>query len=550
MAITEQGLTIRRFPEVEEDIQDSLLENLNTSLVFDSDTLIGQLIAIIGAEIADEEALIQAVYDSFDIDKAEGAALERLVALIGLARLSAATTTGDQEFVGSDGTLIPAGSLVSNPSTQDQFETLVELTLAPASCQSVTYTVSTVLDNENYTISVNGLDFLFTSDGSATAAEIVDGLAAQINLPAGRTWEAENVSDQLRVFTLDNNNIVVSAITFLLVDFVVAEVAVQSVVTGEIRAPANVITNIVSSIAGIISTNNNLSFSTGRDRETDEGLRERASESTQLAGSSTVPANLSTVSNVAGVNTVLIVENLSAVVDSEGRPPHSYEVIVDGGVEGDIAAAIFSEKPAGIQTFGDITINIIDASDTPRAISFSRPTNVFIAVRVTFNLYDEEVFPVTGTEDIEQAVLDTGNALDIGEDVINGRFVGPIYASAEGINTVLVETQIISSSGTTPGTTSGSITSVTNSGGVARFNHSGTDPSIGEFITVSGFVTETTYNTAAAVSLSGAGFFELTGVSFTGDETGIFESWSEVKISISNSEVSAFNALDIFSIQT
>jgi uncharacterized phage protein gp47/JayE len=479
MAITEEGLTIRRFPEVEADIQDSLVTNLNTSLVFDNDTLLGQLVAIIGAEIADEEALLQAIYDSFDIAKAEGAALDRLVALIGITRLDAARTSGDQDFTGADGTVIPQGTLVANPSSLDQFETGFALTLAPSSCKEVTYSVSSVLNNTLYTIEVNGNDFSYTSSGAATVTEIVDGLVAQINLPSGRTWEAQNVGDQLRVFTLNQDNIAVSAITFLLVESVTASVFTQATVTGDIRAPANSLTQIVSSVSGLDSTTNPLSFTTGRDKETDEELRERASQTTQLAGSSTVPANISAVANVEGVSAVLLVENLSDVVDGEGRPPHSYEVIVEGGVDGDIARAIFNEKPAGIQTFGDITVNVLDQTETPRAISFSRPDDIIIATRVTYDLYDEELFPPTGPDDIVQAVLEAGNALGIGEDVIPKRFYGPIYAAVSGLNDITVEMQILASSGDVP-----------NPG-----------------------------------------------------------SWSEAKISISDSQVSSFNLADVYTVQ-
>ena len=521
MPITSEGLVIRRFPEVESDIQTSLTTNLNTSLVFDSDTLLGQLVSIIGAEIADKEALIQAVYDSFDIQKAEGEALDRLVALIGLTRLEAAKTSGTQTFIGADGSSIPLGTLVANPSSLAQFETGFSLDLSPANCEQVIYQVTTPLPNTTYTVEVNGNDFSYLSTGinvtsvtdngglaqfnhsgtdvivgqeiviagyitntdyngtfTVTVAgsgtfevgvsfgtdeavgyfepslsltpDIVGGLASQINLPASKTWLATNVNDELVIATANLSNITVSSITFLVPSSVTASVFAQATVTGDVRGPANSITQLVTAISGVQSTNNVLSFSTGRLVETDEELRARAGISTQLAGSSTVPANLSTIANVDGVTSVLLVENLTSTTDGEGRPPHSYEVIIQGGVDGDIAAALFSEKPAGILTHGDITVNLLDSGDTVRAVSFSRPEEIFIAVRATYSLYDEEAFPITGAADITNIILSEGNDLDIGEDVIPKRFYGPIYSGVAGINDLTVEIQTLVSQGDVP----------------------------------------------------------------------------------------------------
>ena len=52
MALTETGLVIRRFPEVQEAIQAAVLQNVSSEAIFDTDTLMAQLINIIAAEIA------------------------------------------------------------------------------------------------------------------------------------------------------------------------------------------------------------------------------------------------------------------------------------------------------------------------------------------------------------------------------------------------------------------------------------------------------------------------------------------------------------------
>lgn len=450
MALTENGLTIRRFPEVQSDIQEALTTNLNTSLVFDSDTLIGQLTDIIGAEIADKEALIQAIYDSFDLSKAEGAALDRLVALIGIQRLAKAHSLGVQTFKGNDGVSIPAGAIFKNPSTGDEFETLFALSLRTTACEEVVYRVSSLNNLTDYVVTINGNNYTYTSSSSATASEIVNGLVGQINLPSGRTWEASNESGNLKIVTTDFDVLNITATTYLSVESVSASIDAQSTQTGEIRAPALSLTEMVTSIGGIQSTFNELTYSTGRDNETDAELRSRANNSTQLAGSGTVPSNLAAIRNVEGVTAVSLIENLTDTVDADGRPPHSYELVVDGGVDGDIAAVLFKEKPAGIRTHGSISVNVLDETGTVRAVNFSRPQDVIVAVRVTYSVYDEEQVYASLSSDIVDSVVLTGSLLDVNDDLIPKRFYGGIYGSTSGINDLTVEVQVLTASGDTP----------------------------------------------------------------------------------------------------
>ena len=73
-----------------------------------------------------------------------------------------------------------------------------------------------------------------------------------------------------------------------------------------------------------------------------------------------------------------VYENDSNVVDAAGRPPHSVEVVVDGGSNTDIAAQILATKSGGINTYGNITVEVpgedddtVESTSTVRYISTS-----------------------------------------------------------------------------------------------------------------------------------------------------------------------------------
>ncbi len=62
------------------------------------------------------------------------------------------------------------------------------------------------------------------------------------------------------------------------------------------------------------------------------------------------------------------------------------------------------------------------------------------------------------------------------------------------------------------------IDSVSDSSGIAQFNHSGTSPLLGSTVTISGFITNTAYNITGVVSVTGASSFELEDLAFGSDE--------------------------------
>jgi len=66
-----------------------------------------------------------------------------------------------------------------------------------------------------------------------------------------------------------------------------------------------------------------------------------------------------------------------------------------------------------------------------------------------------------------------------------------------------------------------SITSVSDSSGVARFNFSAPPTLfVGQEVTISGYVTNTDYNVTGVITATGAGFFEISSVAFGTDEAG------------------------------
>ena len=213
-----------------------------------------------------------------------------------------------------------------------------------------------------------------------------------------------------------------------------------AVETGPVLALAGTLTNIETPVSGWDGVTNPLDGETGRPIESDPELRERRAESLSVTGAGTVPAiRARLLQQVDDVTAVTIIENRSDFEDEDGRPPHSFESVVSGGVDQDVADLIWLVKPAGIETHGDIFVEVTDSQGEIQPIRFSRPVQVFIWVKLTITPNGVDTFPDDAEEAAKQAIVEYGETLGVGENVIYQALFGPVYSEVPGIESLAVE---------------------------------------------------------------------------------------------------------------
>jgi hypothetical protein len=101
-----------------------------------------------------------------------------------------------------------------------------------------------------------------------------------------------------------------------------------------------------------------------------------------------------------------------------GRPGHSFEIVVSGGLEATIAQTIYSAKPAGIQAYGSTVVPVTDNFGNTYQIGFSRPTEVliYVVLSMTTDLTTAQnpQFSPGSVGTIQQDLITIGNAVPIG----------------------------------------------------------------------------------------------------------------------------------------
>jgi uncharacterized phage protein gp47/JayE len=205
---------------------------------------------------------------------------------------------------------------------------------------------------------------------------------------------------------------------------------------GPMVARAAATWDIITPVSGWTGVTNAVDAVEGRLVETDSQLRLRRQAELSAAGGGSLPAVVADVLKVTDVTEVVGFENITDVIDGDGLPPHSIEVIVSGGDDGAIRAAIFDSKAGGIASNGTTTGVVADVNGIVHTINFSRPGSVSAYIDVDLEVYPGK-FPSNGGAIIGGAVADWGDEhLTIGIDVVPSQLVQTIFDAVPGIKAV------------------------------------------------------------------------------------------------------------------
>lgn len=431
------GLSILSIQEILDEIKNEMDSLSGRDVSISPDTPVGVQVTALSSQIRRVWELTQAVYDSKVRSKAEGKSLDDLGAWLNIYRNPATNTNGYVTFKMLNGTTVLAGTQIQDPNLGYVVSTSTTFTGSLTGCNGVFVVPESVVVGQTYTITINTVPYSYVSIAGDTTATILQGVANAITLPT----VTKTVSNNTLVVqgNLSTTNLNISVNPKLIVQNIFATAKAVCTIEGKYDVFANTLTNLLQGIAGVVSVVNREDFVTGQDEESDESYRLRIGLR-DITGKATVDAIIDSIkSKVVGVSEIKIVENLLNVTDSDGRPPHSFETYVDGGLDQEIANVLWDTKPAGIKTVGTLTVAVTDKQGLPQNVSFSRLAVKSLFLRVTFNKYSEEIFPPNGVDLIKSITVSETNSLTSGVDFITQRLFGPIFSGVAGINTLLVE---------------------------------------------------------------------------------------------------------------
>lgn len=451
--VTLQGFRAKRLADIKAEMEASFKDTFGAGVNLDPREPFGQQIGIQSEREAAVWALAEAVYLSQYPDTAEGVNLDNVVALTGISRKQKTKSKTKAYLIGIAGTVVPAGSIASvlgNASAR--FVTNLDNTILPATNEIQHLQFSLVPDANTFAITLD-IDETAILAYNAAAIDIqnalnaLPGITGAVVTGAMPSFDVEfagaNAATPYPLMTITSNTLTSTSIpvTGLFTENqlgappeVFADLTAET--AGPVQAPSGSLSVIETPVSGWNSIMNPLDAVVGADLETDAELRIRRSKTVSQSGASTTEAIRANLLNTADVRAALVFENRDSIPDIDGRPAHSFECVVQGGLDADISQVIFDDKPAGIQTDGTTTVPITDSQGFVVPIKFSRPTQVPIYLEL--DVSTTSAFPADGVTEIKSAVIAYGLTLGLGDDVIVSPHLIASMNDIPGITNIVV----------------------------------------------------------------------------------------------------------------
>ena len=222
----------------------------------------------------------------------------------------------------------------------------------------------------------------------------------------------------------------------------------QNITTGPVPCAAESLTKVYQAVPGWDTVTNAAAGTLGSDVETRAEFEYRRKNSVALNAGGTVGAIYANVFALADVVDVYVLDNPSASTVLAGATnypllPHSVYVAAVGGVDADVAAAIWKKKDVGCDYNGNTTAVVSDTSgysypQPTYTVKFERPAA--LPVKFAIRIVNDATLPSTVVALIKSAVLARFNGEDgttrerIGATILASRYYGAVVGAADNIS--------------------------------------------------------------------------------------------------------------------
>jgi uncharacterized phage protein gp47/JayE len=221
--------------------------------------------------------------------------------------------------------------------------------------------------------------------------------------------------------------------------------------TGPVECSASTLTTIYRAVPGWDTINNPSPGAAGRLVENRADFERRRSESVALNSVGMLPSIRASVLNVPDILDCYVTENDTASPVTKGGvtiPANSLYVAAAGGLDADIARAIWIKKAPGCAYYGSTTVTVLDDNSgysvplPSYTVKFTRAADLTCAFAVTLAAGTD--VPSDAVAQVQNAILAAFNGTDgsqrarIGATVYALRFVGAIQALGSWVRIVSI----------------------------------------------------------------------------------------------------------------
>lgn len=435
--VTSAGFVLKRFDAIYSGLAAKVKEYAGIDITAKSDSVLNLAIFFPVADaIAQlhEESLD--VYNSLHPSTAEGVALNDACQFANVKRKAAEKTVYQISCNMTDGNTMLADTIIA-ADTNPRHDLYCDAdTVVSRDAWNEAYIKLVTAAAGSYQVSIDGEPYIYTS-ATTDPDTILSGLAAAITVP-GIVVSVEG--GILRLISDDASDVHALGLTDnLTTESITGLVQFSTGEYGSIVMPDKTITTIISNKStGFNWCENRIAPDEGRLEAEDYELRQDYIAQIYSNSSNMVESIQSyLLQNVDDIVSVNVYENVGDETDSEGRLPHSIEVVAEGGTDSAVAYAILACRPGGIQTNGTVEVACTGSNDDVVTIRFNRPTEVYAWLKVSLE-GDETSMPSNYKRLILDLLTEAYGSLTAGETLYNQLEISDIYSKVPGLTRVVV----------------------------------------------------------------------------------------------------------------
>lgn len=221
-----------------------------------------------------------------------------------------------------------------------------------------------------------------------------------------------------------------------------------NIAIGPIPCAAGALRQVYQAVPGWDTITNAADGTIGRNAETRTEFEHRRKNSVALNGRSTPDAIYAAVFDIDDVLDCYTIDNPTNVtvnVGSTSYPvgPHSVYVAVIGGLDTDVAQAIWGKKDAGCDYNGNTSVTVVDSvgysyPQPSYTVKFERPAT--FAIKFAVRLVNDPLLPMNIVTLVKNAIMARFDGSDgttrerIGATVFSSRYYGAVSSCAPNVS--------------------------------------------------------------------------------------------------------------------
>lgn len=383
--ITDTGFVIKRLDVIREEIHRDLTNGFGYDTRVLKPSYLDTLVTTFATQIATLWETAQDSYYAKFPYTAEGINLDNAVQYGGVKRVEAKKNVYNLHCLGVEDYTILANTKVSTSSEPViGLVSVKDFTITKDSFNEVYIRVDSLGDT--YSLTIDDKTFSTDAQSGDTKATVLNRLLEAITHDGYNKSIVNRKNEQMILLSnIDESGVASLELSDTLkTSGVVNIIEFETEDYGKITLPNGTVNKIVNASVNFESVTNKLPPIYGRLAETDSELRTSYVQRSMLRSSNMIGSITSEIiDSVDGVETATGYENVTNETVG-GMPPHSIEIIVEGGDDYSIANAILKKKAAGIATYGNISQPIAittEFGDTVE-IRFSRPQKLYAWFKV------------------------------------------------------------------------------------------------------------------------------------------------------------------------